>query len=117
MKINIEKSHLWNPCGPPLPPISLLSVRSYWNFHTVKSKKKHFWNPTVLESLKDFLRNVQNIFVHFEHPPPPIEKNIFWPPPPLPPFWGGSSDASPLEISDVMPPYPKRRFEQKSENL
>ena len=35
MKINIEKSQIWTPCGPPLPPISLLLVRSYWNFHTI----------------------------------------------------------------------------------
>ena len=29
MKINIEKSQIWTPCGPPLPRISLLLVRSY----------------------------------------------------------------------------------------
>ena len=30
-----------------------------------------------------------------------------------PPFWGGSSAASPLEIRDVMPPYLKRLFSKK----
>ena len=35
MKINIEKSKIWTPCGPPLPPISLLFVRSYSNFQTI----------------------------------------------------------------------------------
>ena len=36
-------------------------------------------------------------------------------PPLFPPFWGGSSAASPLEIWDVMPPYLKTLFEQKTE--
>ena len=40
-------------------------------------------------------------------------------PPPLPslfpPFWRGSNAASPLEIWDVMPPYLKTLFEQKTE--
>ena len=35
MKMNIEKSQIWSPCGPPMPPISLLLVRSYWNSHTI----------------------------------------------------------------------------------
>ena len=44
MKINIEKSQIWTPCGPPLPPPFL----HYWSDLTdiftqyVKSKKKHF---------------------------------------------------------------------------
>ena len=42
-------------------------------------------------------------------------------PPPFAPslttILGGSSAASPLEIWDVMPPYLKRLFEQKAENL
>ena len=45
MKINIEKSQIWTPCGPNLPPISLLLVRSYLTeiFRQYeKSKKKHF---------------------------------------------------------------------------
>ena len=41
-------------------------------------------------------------------PPPPL-------PPLFPPFWGGSSAASPLEIWDVMPPYLKTLFDQKTE--
>ena len=32
-----------------------------------------------------------------------------------PPFFGGSSAASPLKIWDVMPPYLKTLFEQKTE--
>ena len=37
--------------------------------------------------------------------------------PPLAPiFWGGSSADSPLKIWDVMPPYLKTLFEQKTEN-
>ena len=41
MKINIEKSQIWTPCGPPLPPHLY-----YWSDLTeiytqyVKSKKK-----------------------------------------------------------------------------
>ena len=35
MKINIEKSQIWTPCGLPLPPISSLFVRSYRNFLTI----------------------------------------------------------------------------------
>ena len=59
------------------------------------------------------IQNVQNIisiffFFFYEN-----EKNE---PPLCPPFWGGSSAASPLEIWDVTPPYLKRLFEQKAEN-
>ena len=36
-------------------------------------------------------------------------------PPFFPPFWGGSSAASPLEIWDVMPSYLKTLFKQKTE--
>ena len=36
-------------------------------------------------------------------------------PPVFPPFWGGPSAASPLEIWDVMPPYLKTLFEPKTE--
>ena len=35
MKIIIEKNQIWIPCGPPMPPISLLLVQSYRNFHTI----------------------------------------------------------------------------------
>ena len=35
MKINIEKSQIWTLCGPALPNISLLLIRSYRNFHTI----------------------------------------------------------------------------------
>ena len=42
-------------------------------------------------------------------------------PPPFaplfPPFWGGSSAASPLEIWDVMPPYLNTLFEQKTDQI
>ena len=41
------------------------------------------------------------------------EKNE--PLPLCPPFWGGSSAASPLKIWDAMLPYLKRLFEQKTE--
>ena len=76
------------------------------------------WKKTILESLKDFLQNVQNIFFHFlfrfllktKKTNPPL-----CPPPLFPPFWGGSSAASPQEIWDVMPPYLKTLFEQKTE--
>ena len=58
---------------------------------------------TVLESLKDFLQNVQNIFPFsflFS-----IENEKKRTPPPFAPhFGGGSSAASSLEILDVMPP-------------
>ena len=69
----------------------------------------------VLESLKDYLQNVQNIFSIFffvfywkrkKEPPPFV--------PPFPSILGGSSAASPLEIWDVMPPYLKTLFEQKT---
>ena len=71
---------------------------------------------TVLESLKYFLQNVQNVFSIFisfsienekkTNPPlcPPLR------PPPLPPILGGSSAAIPLKIWDVMPPYLKTFF-------
>ena len=64
---------------------------------------------TVLESLKDFLQNVQNIFSPFSFS---IKNGT---PPLCPPFWGGSSAASPLKIWDVMPPYLKTLLEQKTE--
>ena len=67
MKINIEKSQIWTPFAP--------HFLYYWSDLTeiftqyVKSKKKHFLfmmkKKTVLESLKDFLQNVQNIFSIF----------------------------------------------------
>ena len=63
------------------------------------------WKKTVLESLKDFLYNVQKIFSIFFF--------VFY----CPPFGGGSSAASPLKIWDVMPPYLKTLFEQKIRNL
>ena len=73
---------------------------------------------TVLESLKDFLQNVQNIFSIFffffywkrkkTNPSPFV-------PPFAPHFGGGSSATSPLKIWDAMPPYLKRLFEQKTE--
>ena len=71
---------------------------------------------TVLESLNDFLQNVQNIFSIFFFVFYWKRKNE---PPFFPPYWGGggwgSSAASPLEIWDVMPPYLKTLFEQKTE--
>ena len=74
-------------------------------------KKKQFWNPRKISY------KMYKIFLHFlfrfllktkKNEPPP-------PPPLFPPFWGGSSAASPLEIWDVMPPYLKTLFEQKTE--
>ena len=46
------------------------------------------------------------------------ENSQIWTPsgPPLPQFWGGSSADSPLKIWDVIPPYMKTLFEQKTEN-
>ena len=61
---------------------------------------------TALNSLKDFLKNVQNIFSIFFF--------VFYWKPFCPPFLGGSSAASPLKIWDVMPPYLKTLFEQKT---
>ena len=69
---------------------------------------------TDLESLKDFLQNVQNIFFHFLFRFLLKTKKKYSPP--LPPILGDSSVASPLEIWDVMPPYLKRLFEQKAKN-
>ena len=77
------------------------------------------WKKKVLESLKDFLQNVQDIFSVFffvfywkqKNEPPSL------PPPLCPPFFfggGGSSADSPLKIWDVMPPYLKTLFEQKT---
>ena len=68
---------------------------------------------TVLESSKDFLQNVQNIFPFFFSFSIETEKKKN--PPLFSLFWGGSSAASPLEIWDVMPPYLKTLFEQKTE--
>ena len=44
-----------------------------------------------------------------------IENEKNYPLSPGPPFWEGSSAASPLEIWDAMPPYLKTLFEQKTE--
>ena len=52
-----------------------------------------------------FLFSIENE----KNEPPPLL------PPPFPPFWRGSSAASPLEIWDVMPPYLKTLLEQKTE--
>ena len=72
---------------------------------------------TVLESLKDFLQKVQNIFsISFSFSIENGKKErLSLCPPFCPPFWGGSSAGSPLKIWDVMPPYLKRLFEQKTE--
>ena len=72
---------------------------------------------TVLESLKDFLQNVQNIFsiFFFVFYRKRKKRTPIFAAPLFPPFWGGSSAASPLEIWDVMPPYLKTLFEQKTE--
>ena len=45
-----------------------------------------------------------------------LKTKINEPLPPFPSILGGSSAASPLEIWDVMPPYLKTLFEQKTEN-
>ena len=72
---------------------------------------------TVLESLKDFLQNKQNIFFHFLFRFLLKTKKTNAPlfAPLCPPFWGGFSAASPLKIWDVMPPYLKTLFEQKTD--
>ena len=71
---------------------------------------------TVLESLKDFLQNVQNIFpFSFSFS---IENEKKTNLPLCPSFFfggGGPSAASHLKIWDVMPPYLRTLFEQKTE--
>ena len=67
--------------------------------------------------MKDFLQNVRNIFPFSFSFSIENEKNeqTLFAPPPLPPILEGSSAASPLKIWDVMPPYLKTLFEQKTE--
>ena len=74
-------------------------------------KEKQFWNPWKISY------KMYKVFFPFS-----IENEKKWTPslaplPLFPPFWGGggSSAASPLEIWDVMPPYLKIIFEQKTE--
>ena len=70
-------------------------------------KKKQFWNPWKIscKMYKIFFPFSFSFSIENEKK----KKNLF------PPFWGGSSAASPLEIWDVMPPYPhKTLFEQKT---
>ena len=71
---------------------------------------------TVLESMKDFLQNVQ-FFFHFlfRFLLKTEKKRIPLFAPSFAPILGGSSAASPLKIWDVMPPYLKTLFEQKTE--
>ena len=69
----------------------------------------------VLESLKDFLQSVQNIFFHFLFRFLLKTKKKRTPPPLPPIFGGGSSAASPLKIWGVLTPYLKTLFEQKTE--
>ena len=75
-------------------------------------KKKQFWNPWKISY------KMYKIFFPFSFSFS-IENGKKRTPPPLspifPPFWGGSSAASPLKIWDAMPPYLKRLFEQKTE--
>ena len=75
------------------------------------------WKKTVLESLKDFLQNVQNIFsiFFFVFYWKRKKRTPSFAPPLFPPFWRGSSATIPLEICDVMLPYLKKLFEQKTE--
>ena len=82
----------------------------FWNFlyyysdlteiftQYVKSKKKHFFQIYFFLFLFRFLFKTKKTN-----------------PPLCPPFWGGSSAASPLKIWNVMPPYLKTLFEQKTE--
>ena len=72
-------------------------------------KNKQFWNPWKISYKMykiffpfSFLFSIEN-----------EKKNET--PPLCPPFWGGSSAASPLKIWDVMPPYLKTLFKQKTE--
>ena len=66
MKINTEKSQIWTPCGPPLPPISLLLVRSYWNFHTICKIEKEtlFVHENFSIQGLVFLNIYTNIYKH-----------------------------------------------------
>ena len=49
MKINIEKSQIWTPCGPPLCPPFLYYSSDLTEISTqyVKSEKKHFLFMTI----------------------------------------------------------------------
>ena len=70
MKINIEKSQIWTPCGPPLPPPPFLY---YWSDLTaiftqyVKSKKKHFLFMKIFPFRASFFIYIQiyiNIYIY-----------------------------------------------------
>ena len=68
-------------------------------------KKKQFWNPWKISY------KMYKIFFSFSFSfSIENEKKNF-----SPHFGGGSSAASPLKIWDVMPPYQKTLFEQKTE--
>ena len=69
-------------------------------------KEKQFWNPWKISYKMYKIFFPYSFSFSFEN-----EKND---PPLFPPFWGGSSAASPLEIWDVMPQYLKTLFEQKT---
>ena len=62
-------------------------------------KKKQFWNPGKIsyKMYKIFFQFSFSFSIENEKIEPPL-----CPPPLFPPFWGGSSAASPLEIWDVM---------------
>ena len=74
-------------------------------------KKKQFWNPWKIsyKMYEEFLPFSFSFSIENEKKiPPPFA-------PSLPPILGGSSAASPLKIWDLMPPYLKTLFEQKTE--
>ena len=76
-------------------------------------KKKRFWNPWKISY------KMYKIFFPFSVSYSIENEKKRTPSPFAPPFsihfGGGSSAASPLEIWDVMPPYLKTLFEQKTE--
>ena len=65
MKINIEKSQIWTPCRPPLPPISLLLVIiTEILTQYVKSKKKHLLFMKFFHFGLSFLYIYTNIYIY-----------------------------------------------------
>ena len=90
MKINIEKSQIWTTCEPPSPPISLLLVRSYLNFHTICKIEKEtlFVHENFSIQGLVFLYIYKYIYIYKKN----RTSSVFIPPPLCPHFaphsWG-----------------------------